>query len=230
MNQSNTIQVWDILVRIFHWSLVLAFIVAYMSSEEENPLHIYSGYAVLGLICFRVIWGIVGSRYARFSNFIYSPASVMGYLKSARAGQPQHYLGHNPLGGWMVMALLTTLFVVTLSGLMVYQIEEAQEGREVASTSGGLTLISAANAEQERESENETEDNERELLKADAESEDKESEAGEAGEEFWEEIHEISSNFMLFLIALHLLGVVQASRLHKENLVIAMLTGKKRQS
>lgn len=227
MSQSTTIQVWDVLVRIFHWSLVIAFVVAYLSSEEENPWHIYSGFTVLGLIVFRVIWGFVGSRYARFSNFLYSPASVIDYIKSARSGLPKHYLGHNPLGGWMVMALLITLFVVTLSGVKVYQIEE---GQETASLSVSFSPIEVARAESERETENEAEDNQRHPSTARGESDEKESEANEAEEEFWEEIHEISSNFMLFLIALHLLGVVQASRLHKENLVLAMLTGKKRQS
>lgn len=222
MNNQSTIQVWDIMVRIFHWSLVVAFIVAYLTSEEDNPLHIYAGYAVLGLICFRIIWGFVGSKYARFSNFVYSPSSVIAYIKSARAGQVPHYLGHNPLGGWMVLALLSTLFVVTLSGLKVYDIEEGKE--QAAAASSGFSLITAARAEQEREMENEVE-NENEA-KAGTEAE---NEGDEGEEEFWEEIHEASTNFMLFLIALHILGVVVSNRLHKENLVIAMLTGKKRQ-
>lgn len=218
MNNPTTVQVWDILLRIFHWSLVVAFIIAYLTSEEENSLHIYSGYTVLGLICFRLIWGFVGGKYARFSDFVRSPAAVIGYLKSVRAGEAPHYLGHNPLGGWMILALLTTLFVVTLSGLKVYQIEEGQE-LAVASSSG-FALISNAQAEQENEAEDRNES---------ATEVEEENEADEAEEEFWEEIHEISSNFMLFLIALHILGVVVSSRQHKENLVIAMLTGKKRQ-
>lgn len=218
MNQSATVQVWDILVRIFHWSLVAAFVVAYLSSEDENPLHIYSGYTVLGLICFRVIWGFVGGRYARFSNFIYSPANVIAYLKSARAGQAQHYLGHNPLGGWMIMALLTSLFVVTLSGLKVYQLEEAKQQTVAAS---GFSVISTAQADNDRESDDEAGDDDRNESKAVNEN--------GAEEELWEEIHELSSNFMLLLIALHVFGVIQASRLHRENLVLAMLTGKKRQ-
>lgn len=221
MNNQSTVQVWDILVRIFHWSLVAAFVVAYLTSEEENPLHVYSGYVVLGLIVFRLLWGFVGSKYARFSNFVYSPSEVIRYVKNARSGQNPRYLGHNPLGGWMIMAMLITLFVVTLSGLKVYDIEEGQEEQAVASSS--FSLISTAKAEQEVEKEDDDED------EGGAENQAEAEEGDEAEEEFWEEIHEISSNFMLFLIALHILGVVSSSRSHKENLVIAMLTGKKRQ-
>jgi len=221
MHNQPAIPVWDILVRLFHWSLVAAFLVAYLTSEEDNPWHIYAGYTVLGLIVFRVIWGFVGSRYARFSNFVCGPATVIDYIQRARANQAPHYLGHNPLGGWMILALLATLFVITLSGLKVYDIEQGEE-RAVA-TSSGFSLISAAKAEQEVEKEDDDDD-------AKAENESESNEENEAEEEFWEEIHEVSSNFMLFLIALHLVGVVVASRLHKENLVIAMLTGKKRQS
>jgi cytochrome b len=205
MHNPPTVPVWDILVRLFHWSLVASFIVAYLTNEEDNPWHIYSGYLVLGLIVFRLIWGFVGSKYARFSNFVCAPATVIDYIQRARADQAPHYLGHNPLGGWMILALLASLLVVTLSGLKVYEIEEDKEAAVASSTH--FSLITAAKAEQEGTGE--ADDNE---------------------EEFWEEIHEVSSNFMLFLIVLHIVGVVLSSRLHKENLVIAMLTGKKRQS
>lgn len=220
MHNQPSVPVWDILVRLFHWSLVASFIVAYLSSEEDNPWHIYAGYVVLGLIVFRVIWGFVGSRYARFSSFVCGPATVIDYIQRARANQAPHYLGHNPLGGWMILALLSTLFVVTLSGLKVYDAEEGKERAVASSTS--FSLITAANAEQEVEKED-IEDNE-------ATAENESEGAGEVEEAFWEEIHEVSSNFMLFLIALHIAGVVLASRLHKENLILAMLTGKKRQS
>jgi cytochrome b len=202
MNNQTTVQVWDILIRIFHWSLVLSFTVAYLSSEEENPWHIYSGYIVLGLIIFRVFWGLIGSKYARFSDFIHSPSFVVAYIKSLRSGNPQHYLGHNPIGGWMVVIMLATLFVVTLSGLKGYAIEEGKGPFAVAGTH--LTPISAAHADDEQYAEGDKKD-----------------------EEFWEEIHEASSNAMLLLITLHIIGIVVSSRLHKESLVKAMFTGKK---
>lgn len=221
MDNKETVQVWDILIRVFHWSLVTSFAVAYYTSEEENPWHIYSGYVVLGLIVFRLVWGFVGSRHARFSDFIYSPVNVVQYIKSVRAGNPQHYLGHNPAGGWMVIILLATLLVVTISGLKVYAMEEGKG--PLAANSSVLTVINTAHAEDDDR-------NEKAEAEAEAETEtgnSNEKEGEDEGEDFWEEIHEVSSNFMLFLIALHVAGVVLSSRLHKESLVIAMITGKK---
>ncbi|MBD9356617.1 cytochrome b/b6 domain-containing protein [Methylomonas albis] len=205
MNNENTVAVWDVLIRIFHWSLVLAFTVAYFTSEDENAWHIYAGYSVLGLIIFRVIWGFVGSRYARFSDFVHSPANVFHYIAELRAGTAKHHLGHNPLGGWMVLALLSTLLVVTISGLKVYAIEEGRG--PLASNLPMLSVISAAHAEDDDEGETGGE--------------------GRQDEEFWEEIHEGATNFMLVLITLHVLGVVISSRVHNEHLIKAMLTGKK---
>ena len=207
---SNEIRVWDPLVRIFHWGLVLAFTVAYLSGDEESSLHIYSGYVVLGLISFRVLWGVVGTRYARFSNFVYSPGTVIQYLKGLAAKKPKHYMGHNPAAGWMVITMLLSLFVVTVSGLKVYAIEEGLG--PLAGESPALTFISSAYADDE--------DNEH------GKNENGHGEDEEA-EEFWEEIHEVSSNFMLLLIFLHITGVIVSGRLHNEHLVKAMLTGKK---
>ncbi|MFV1973696.1 MAG: cytochrome b/b6 domain-containing protein [Thiohalobacterales bacterium] len=198
---NNEIRVWDPLIRIFHWGLVLAFTVAYLSGDEESSLHIYSGYAVLGLIAFRVLWGLIGTRYARFSNFVHSPGSVFQYLKSLAGGKPKHYMGHNPAAGWMVMVMLLTLFVVTLSGLKVYAYEEGSD--LFAGATPVVTVISAAYADSDSGGEN------------------------EVFEEFWEEIHEVSSNFMLLLIFLHITGVIVSGRLHHEHLVRAMVTGKK---
>jgi len=195
------IRVWDPLIRLFHWGLVLAFSIAYLSGEDESNLHIYAGYAVLGLITFRVFWGFIGTRYARFSNFVHSPRSVVKYLKSLVARKPEHHSGHNPAGGWMVIVMLLTLFVVTVSGLKVYALEEGLG--PLAGTSPVVTLISDAHADSDSEGEN------------------------EAAEEFWEEIHEVSSNFMLLLIFLHITAVIVSGRLHGEHLVKAMITGKK---
>ncbi|MGJ0485622.1 MAG: cytochrome b/b6 domain-containing protein [Methylomicrobium sp.] len=213
MNNPSPVRVWDILIRLFHWTLVLSFIVAYLTSEEDNPWHIYSGYTVLGLIIFRLIWGFIGSRHARFSDFVRPPTVVYQYIKSLSAGQPPHYIGHNPLGGWMVMAMLITLFAVTLSGLKVYAIEEGK-GPLANLQFIELTPVPAAYAEDESEDDDNEEGNAG-------------PESSEADEEFWEEVHEASTNVMLLLIGLHLAGVVISSRLHKENLVKAMLTGKK---
>lgn len=207
---NNVIRVWDPLVRIFHWSLVLAFAVAYLSGDEENSLHIYSGYIVAGLIIFRLVWGIVGTRYARFSHFIYSPAAVATYMKDLLAGRPQHHVGHNPAAGWMIVVLLVTLAVITVSGLKVYAIEEGLG--PLADGAHSISIISQALADSD-------DDDDHERHEKPHHDDDE--------EEFWEEIHEASSNFMLLLIALHVAGVVVSGRLHRENLVKAMITGNK---
>jgi len=196
MQNIPTVKVWDIAVRVFHWSLVIFFVIAYLTGEDESDWHIYSGYAVLALISFRVLWGFVGSQYARFSEFVYSPATVVAYAKSLLNRNPKHYLGHNPLGGYMVIALLVTLFAVSLSGLKLYAVEE-----------NAGPFASAKQIE--------------------SESTEHEESAKEADEEFWEEIHEASVNFMLLLIILHISGVIISSRLYKESLVKAMVTGQK---
>ena len=211
---SKEIRVWDPLVRLFHWSLVLFFSIAYLSGEEESNLHIYTGYVVLGLVAFRLIWGLVGTRHARFSDFVTSPATVIHYLKGLLARKPQHYPGHNPAGGWMVIAMLGCLFIVSVSGLKVYAIEEGLG--PLAADTPALTLISPARADDDDDDDHRG-------------HEKKEHRHGEddAAEEFWEELHEVSSNIMLLLIVLHIGGVIVASRLHDEHLVKAMITGKK---
>jgi len=215
---SNEIRVWDPLVRIFHWSLVLAFAIAYLTGEDDSSLHIWSGYAVLGLISFRVIWGFIGTRYARFSDFVYSPKAVIRYLKRLAANRPEHYVGHNPASGWMVVLMLVSLFVVTVSGLKLYAVEDGLG--PLAGSVPTLTVISSAYADDDDDDEND--DGYRSSGKAfGEEGEDKE------GEAFWEEIHEASANFMLFLVLLHITGVLVSARLHDENLVKAMITGKK---
>ena len=211
---SKEIRVWDPLVRLFHWSLVLSFSIAYLSGEEENNLHIYAGYVVLGLIAFRMLWGLVGTRHARFSDFVTSPATVIRYLKGLFARKPQHYPGHNPAGGWMVIAMLVCLFIVSVSGLKVYAIEEGLG--PLAADTPALTLISTARADDDDDDEH----------RGHEKNEHRHGE-DDAAEEFWEELHEVSSNIMLLLIVLHIGGVIVASRLHDEHLVKAMITGKK---
>ncbi|MDH3948452.1 MAG: cytochrome b/b6 domain-containing protein [Gammaproteobacteria bacterium] len=208
---NNEIRVWDPLIRIFHWSLVLAFSIAYLTGEEESNLHIYAGYIVLGLIIFRVVWGIIGTQYARFGNFVYSPKIVIQYLKALVTKNPKHYIGHNPAGGAMVIAMLLCLIVVSVSGLKVYAIEEGLG--PLAGDPSVLNVISTAYADDDGDGHDDHEESE--------------NEHGEDEEELWEEIHEVSSNFMLLLIFLHIAGVIVSGRLHNEHLVKAMITGKK---
>ena len=117
---NQKIRVWDRFVRFFHWSLVISFALSYWSAKAgKHELHALFGYFLVGLVLVRLVWGLVGSRYARFTNFIHTPAEVLRYLKAIAAGHPRRFLGHNPAGGIMVIALLATLVFITFTGLTV---------------------------------------------------------------------------------------------------------------
>ncbi len=120
MNKAETIKVWDPLVRLFHWILVMAFIIAFISEEDYLTLHTFAGYTVIGLLLFRLVWGFIGSRYARFSDFVYPPTIIVAYLKEIVSFRARRYLGHNPAGGAMIILLLVSLVLTTVTGLAVY--------------------------------------------------------------------------------------------------------------
>ncbi|MEZ5542513.1 MAG: cytochrome b/b6 domain-containing protein [Pseudomonadota bacterium] len=211
----SQVRVWDPLVRLFHWTLVAAFIIAYVTGEEDNMVHIYAGYYILGLLVFRLLWGFVGTRYARFSDFIYSPRRTVQYLKELFAGRPAHYLGHNPAGGWMIVMLLVSLALTTYSGLKYYGLD----GHGPLAAGGAeIVLVAPARA-----------DDERHEVHAGHDDDDYGAAEGEHSpeEEFWEELHEVFANLTVLLIVIHVAGVVVSSRMHGENLVRAMITGKK---
>lgn len=170
-----TVKVWDLFVRVFHWSLVASFTVAFLSSEGRDLrlLHYWAGYAAAGLVALRLLWGIAGTHYARFSQFVRGPRALLDYVRDVLTGREARYLGHNPAGGVMVLMLLCSLVGVTLTG---------------------------------------------HLMTTDA---------------FWgseeiEDAHEILANAMLVLVALHVAGVIFESIRHRESLVKAMITGRKR--
>lgn len=166
-----TVPVWDPLVRVFHWSLVAAYAVAWLS-DAEHGLHHAAGYVVLALVGVRVIWGFVGSRHARFADFVPSPKSLLAYFQALRRGRAPRHLGHNPAGGAMIVAMLLLLVAIGVTGWLQT-----------------TTLF--------------------------------------WGSEWLEETHEALAYASLFLVALHLLGVLTSSLLHRENLVRAMVTGRK---
>ena len=168
-----TVKVWDPLIRVFHWSLVGLFTFSYLSGDEWKQAHILSGYTIIGLLIVRIIWGFVGTRHARFSNFIYGPATTVRFVLDTVAMKAKRYIGHNPAGGAMVIALLLSISGVAATGYMM-----------TTDAYWGLEWV--------------------------------------------EEVHELLANLTLGLIALHVLGVVLASIEHKENLVRAMITGRKR--
>lgn len=118
----NKICVWDFPTRTFHWLLALSFVGAYITGDSERlrDIHLLLGYLMLGLIGFRLIWGIVGTRYARFSSFWFKPSTVVEYVRSMFRGKPQHFVGHNPAGSVAIFLLLGFSLLAGVSGLALY--------------------------------------------------------------------------------------------------------------
>jgi cytochrome b len=125
METSDTIKVWDPLVRIFHWGLALTFLVAFVSEDELLDVHVWAGYAALGLVGFRLLWGVVGTRHARFGDFVRGPRAVAAYAKRVLGFEAERHVGHNPAGGAMVIGLLVTVTLSALSGLLLLGAEQA---------------------------------------------------------------------------------------------------------
>ncbi len=136
------ILVWDVPVRVFHWLLVVCFAGAYLTSESEEwrLVHVTLGYTMAGLIVFRLVWGFIGSRYARFSDFVRGPAAVASYLRSLRHRRPQHFLGHNPAGAVAILALLALGAVTAATGWFALQDSSAELWEEVHETFANLML------------------------------------------------------------------------------------------
>jgi len=170
-------KIWDLPTRVFHWMLVLCFAGAWLTAESERTqlLHLTLGYCAGALVLWRVLWGVAGSRYALFSDFVRSPAAALRYLKAYLPGNslvaPRRYVGHNPAGGWAVLGLLALMAAAVASGWWSYQ-------------PGAPDM---------------------------------------AGE-----MHEVMTQALLILIGLHVLAVVATGFKHRENLVRAMWTGRKR--
>ena len=172
-----TVRIWDPLVRIAHWALAGGVLVAWiggeMKGETAAAVHEWAGYAVLGAVALRFFWGWVGPRYARFTQFVCPPAHTLAYAKAVAARSEQRHLGHNPLGGWMIVALLVMA--------------------ALAAGSGWLCTTDRY-----------------------------------WGVEWVEDLHAGLANALFALVGLHLAGVLYASERHAENLVRAMLTGRKK--
>ncbi|GAB2679959.1 cytochrome b/b6 domain-containing protein [Aliiglaciecola aliphaticivorans] len=112
--------IWDLPLRLFHWLLVLALVCQWITAELGSgymDYHFYIGYFTLGLIIFRLIWGIVGPKYARFSNFLYPPKAIWQYLMSFLRAKNPHFTGHNPLGGLIVPAVILVVGSQAITGL-----------------------------------------------------------------------------------------------------------------
>jgi cytochrome b len=219
-NNEKTVRVWDPIVRLGHWTLVIAFFTAYFTEDDFLTQHVYAGYVVGVVVCVRLLWGFVGPKYARFSDFVRSPAVTRQYLADLMTNRAKRFLGHNPAGGAMIVALLLGISGTVSSGLMLYAIEEGEGPlatwvADVSVPSGAPILISRALADDDDDDDDDGRDT-------------GEEHEEDAREEFWEEIHEIFANLTLFLVGLHIAGVLFSSYAHRENLIKAMISGRKR--
>ena len=166
-------RVWDPVVRIFHWSLVASFVVAWLTRHSSEDIHHLAGYAAAGLIAVRLAWGFFGTPYARFTQFVRDPRTVLHYLRDMLAGREARYIGHNPAGGVMVMALILAMGTTALTGWMM-----------TTDSYYGVAWVA--------------------------------------------HLHELVADGLLLLVLAHVGGVVFASVRHRENLIGAMISGRKR--
>jgi cytochrome b len=114
------VRIWDPIVRYGHWVLAAAFFVAYLTEDDLLTAHVWAGYVVGTVVLVRIVWGLVGTKHARFSDFLYSPRESLNYFFDMLRGRAQRYLGHSPTGAAMVFALLVSLALTTVSGIVVY--------------------------------------------------------------------------------------------------------------
>lgn len=137
------ILVWDFPVRVFHWLMVASFAGAWLTAESERwrQVHVTLGYTIAGLVAFRVLWGLVGSRPARFASFVRGPVTAARYVGSILAGRAQHYTGHNPAGALAIVALLMLAVGVTASGWANFNEIGGHAMEEVHEAAATLMLV-----------------------------------------------------------------------------------------
>jgi cytochrome b len=226
MMTSEKIRVWDSFIRIFHWSLALAFVLAYLT-EGEVFLHFYAGYFIAFLLVLRIIWGFVGTKHARFKDFIKTPSTTITYAKMLINPKLSltPYIGHNPLGGAMVIALLVALTGTVASGVKLY----TEQGYTLTAFIGESPLAEV-DTEHSQPSSNMLVGDENKLDKTEDTSEESEydddRQENDSGVS-WKEVHELFVNITFLLVIVHIFGVFISSRREGENLAKAMITGKK---
>ena len=125
MSSEEFIKVWDLPLRLFHWLLVTAFFVTYLTEDELLTVHVWAGYLIIGLLIFRLIWGFIGGQYARFNNFLCSPMQSVAYIQDLMQSKAGRYIGHNPAGAAMIALLLISLLMTVITGLAVYGADQA---------------------------------------------------------------------------------------------------------
>ncbi|MBZ9674072.1 cytochrome b/b6 domain-containing protein [Mesorhizobium sp. ESP7-2] len=174
-SSQGVVRVWDRFVRGFHWALVLSFAIAWLTAHSFEDIHHWAGYAAASLVTMRLVWGVVGTPYARFSQFVRHPATVLRYLSAMLGGREARYIGHNPAGGAMAVVLIAAMGLAALTGWMM-----------TTDAYFGVSWVEAA--------------------------------------------HSLAAHGLLVLVFLHIAGVALASLRHRENLVRAMITGRKRKA
>ena len=185
MNLHAHATIWDLPTRVFHWLMVAAFAVAWLTYDDNRFLyvHVFSGYSLLGLLLFRLVWGFIGTHYARFHTFAHNWKSVTEYLLALLNGRAMRHVGHNPAGGWAIFLMLALGLLVSVTGVLTLGGEEGH-GPLAPFINYNVGIISR-------------------------------------------EIHEYSAWSMLGLVAIHLLGVIVESVAHRDNLIWAMISGRK---
>jgi len=125
---THSVLVWDAPTRVFHWTLVICFVLAIATGDPDRfrDLHVFFGYVILGLICFRIFWGFAGSRYARFNTFLYSPLAAIAYMGEVLTGRADRHLGHNPAGSVAIFLMLALGLLICVTGIVVLGAEESQ--------------------------------------------------------------------------------------------------------
>lgn len=179
-------RLWDLPTRLFHWSLVLLVLLQWLTGEYELlPMrwHYLGGYAILALLLFRLLWGFLGSQSSRFASFVRGPLAVLRYARTIHHRAPENLAGHNPLGGWSVLALLACLLLQVVTGLFASD-DVLVAGPFAASVSEDVS-------------------------------------------EFFTEVHEYNKIVLLALIGAHVLAVLWHLLGKRENLLAAMLTGRR---
>ncbi len=172
---AKKVLVWDLPVRVFHWTVVGAFAIAWLTAGGRGSVHELSGYVILALVIFRIWWGFAGTKHARFADFFPTPRRLKAYFVALVLGKKRHHLGHNPIGALMIFTLLALLAGICASGWMM-------------------------------------------LTRA------------YFGIQWVRDVHTVLSYTALFLLPLHVLGAILSSIAEKQNLVLAMITGRKRAS
>jgi cytochrome b len=165
--------VWDPLVRIGHWSLAVTVVSAWLTRTGWGAIHEWLGYVAAAIVALRVVWGLVGSSEARFAGFLVAPALTLRYARAVLSGTEVRFVGHNPLGGWMIVVLLACIALVAFTGYL-----------STTDRYWGVAWV--------------------------------------------ESLHAVLADALMILILVHVAGVVHASWRHRENLVAAMIHGRKR--